>query len=237
MTVLNESQQERLKEITTNLRHIRQENSISLEQIAMQTHIRLACLQALEEWRFEDLPEPVFVQGFIRLYADNLGLDGTAIANTFELDIYPQLTQHLNQKSSFYIPLVIPYILLLIAASTGLFYLIKSEFRDQSVDKQENQIVSVHKKNISSSSSASKPISDVAVTLEFKGNSWLQVTADGKTQFEGTLTKGKRKTWTAKKSLTVRCGNAGMVWVSVNKEKPQILGNEGEVKEVTYTNQ
>ncbi|WP_137666715.1 DUF4115 domain-containing protein [Sphaerospermopsis reniformis] len=44
----------------------------------------------------------------------------------------------------------------------------------------------------------------------------LQVKADGKTEFEGIFSKGDRKTWKAKKSLTVRYGNAGVVLVSWN---------------------
>lgn len=249
MTVLNESQQERLKEITTNLRKIRQENSISLEQIAMQTHIRLACLQALEEWRFEELPEPVFIQGFIRRYADKLGLDGTAIANSFEVNII-HLPKNVHKPSSFYVPLFVPYIFLLIGASVGLFYLMQSDFTDKSLNKTQKPILDV-KENVASSSPSqpipkliskltpsprSTPNTNVAVTLELKGNSWIKVNADGKTEFEGILNKGKRLTWTAKNSLTVRSGNAGAVLVSVNQAEPQLLGNQGEVKEVTYSN-
>ncbi|TAF03161.1 MAG: helix-turn-helix domain-containing protein [Nostocales cyanobacterium] len=275
MTVLNKSQAEQLKEITANLRHIRQEKSISLEQIAMHTHIRLAVLQALEEWRFEELPEPIFVQGFIRRYADNLGLDGTVLANSFELNLTPIKSHNSTQPLILYIPLFVPYIFLLIAASAGLFYLLKSELTGKSLANKQNPISSVQPKtipsqlspdvkktsvNISSQSPSTlkkrenlQPIShslksrttksltnisitNVAVTLKLQGNSWLQVKADGKTEFEGILTTGQRKTWTAKKSLTIRSGNAGAVLVSVNEQEPKLLGNEGQVKEVTYTN-
>jgi cytoskeletal protein RodZ len=232
VTFLNESQQERLKEITANLRHIRQENSISLEQIAMQTHIRLASLQALEEWRFEDLPEPVFIQGFIRRYADKLGLDGTAIAKSFEIDILPIPDNSPNKQSIIYIPLFVPYLALLIAASVGLFYLLKSEFTAKSLDKKEKPILSVQQ--TTAPSPTSKPISDLTVTLELKDKSKVKINADGKTEFEGILNPGDRKSWQAKTSLTVSSDNAGAVLVSVNQEKPQLLGNTGEFKEVKY---
>jgi cytoskeletal protein RodZ len=255
VTVLNEVQQEQLQEITAYLRQIRQEKSIRLEEIALQTHIRLVFLQALEEQRFEELPEPVFVQGFIRRYADKLGLDGTALANTFTINVLPLQFNHSTKKSSLYIPLFVPYIFLLIAASIGLFYLLKPKLTGTSLAQKQNPILSVQQKSLPSAVSStispspisqviSKPapspvtknIPNVAVTLELKGNSWLQVKADGKTEFEGTLNKGESKTWTAKKSLTVRSGNAGAVFVSVNEEEPKLLGNEGQVKEITYTN-
>ncbi|AFZ58454.1 helix-turn-helix domain-containing protein [Anabaena sp. PCC 7938] len=259
VTVLNEAQQERLKEITANLRHIRQEKSIRLEEIAAQTHIRLFFLRALEEWKFEELPEPIFVQGFIRRYADNLGLDGTVIANSFPIDVVPLEFNHSTTKSKLYIPLFVPYIFLLIAASVGLFYLLKPKLSGTSLAKTQDPILSVQQEILPSPgqsisapqpspiikstpyattplTSQSNPSTNVAITLELKGLSWLQVKADGKTAFEGTLSKGESKTWTAKKSLTIRSGNAGAVLVSVNEEQPKPLGNEGQVKEVTYTN-
>ncbi|MFM2064525.1 MAG: hypothetical protein RLZZ507_4196 [Cyanobacteriota bacterium] len=257
MTILNESQTEQLKEITASLRHIRQEKSIRLEEIAMHTHIRLSLLKALEEWRFEELPEPVFVQGFIRRYADKLGLDGMALAKKFEINLFPLESNNSTQQSTLYIPLFVPYIFLLIAASGGLLYLLKSEFTGKSLVNKQNSILSFQQKAVPSpvsqivstpepspiitpistptSSPTITPISDVVVSLEFKGNSWVQVKSDGKTEFEGTLTTGERKTWKAKKSLTVRSGNAGVVLVSFNDQEPKLLGNKGEVKEVTYT--
>ena len=138
MTVLSESQEERLKEITANLRRIRKENSISLEQISMQTHIRIYSLKALEEWRFEDLPEPVFVQGFIRRYADQLGLDGDAIANSFDIHSLNDTNKYQQKKVLIYIPLYIPYILLLLTASAGIFYLIKADI-DSHLNNQNEQ--------------------------------------------------------------------------------------------------
>ncbi|NEQ17205.1 MAG: helix-turn-helix domain-containing protein, partial [Moorea sp. SIO3E2] len=43
-------------------------------------------LQALEAGQSEPLPEPVYIQGFIRRYAEFLGLDGPGIAKTFPVN-------------------------------------------------------------------------------------------------------------------------------------------------------
>jgi cytoskeletal protein RodZ len=258
VTVLNEAQQERLKEITTNLRHIRQEKSISLEEIAIHTHIRLPILQALEEWRFEELPEAIFIQGFIRRYADKLGLDGSVIAESFPVNIEPLKLNNSPKKKRLYIPLFVPYIFLLAAAFIGLVHLLKPKFTGTSLAKIQNLKNNIQQKKFPSATSkvdseavtfpiitptpsgvmspTSQSSANVAITLELQGLSWVQVKADGKTEFEGTLSKGESKTWTAKKSLTIRSGNAGVVLVSVNEQQPKLLGNEGQVKEVTYTN-
>jgi cytoskeletal protein RodZ len=57
------------------LKAIRQSRGISLEEIAEITHIRLAYLKAIEEGDLENLPSPVQMRGFIRLYAATLGVE------------------------------------------------------------------------------------------------------------------------------------------------------------------
>jgi hypothetical protein len=70
------------------------------------------------------------------------------------------------------------------------------------------------------------------VTL--KAESWVRVVADGKKQFEGLLPQGTQRTWVAKEQLTVRVGNAGGVLVNFNQEQAKLLGQPGQVQEVTF---
>ncbi|WP_421656564.1 RodZ domain-containing protein [Leptothermofonsia sp. ETS-13] len=80
---------EKLKQISDYLHNERERQAISLEEVAVKTFIPLRLLQALEQGQVERLPEPVFVQGFIRRYADALGLDGMALAKTFPVEPPP----------------------------------------------------------------------------------------------------------------------------------------------------
>jgi cytoskeleton protein RodZ len=57
------------------LQQAREGQGISLEEIAQTTHIGLGLLRALEQGNSTSLPEPVYVQGFIRKYAQRVGLD------------------------------------------------------------------------------------------------------------------------------------------------------------------
>lgn len=77
------TQIEQLQSIGAHLRQVRQEQGLSLDVLANQIFIRPALLQALETGHGDQLPEPVFIQGFIRRYADALGLDGKAISQEF----------------------------------------------------------------------------------------------------------------------------------------------------------
>ncbi|MBW4449048.1 MAG: DUF4115 domain-containing protein [Spirirestis rafaelensis WJT71-NPBG6] len=260
MTLFNEPQQEQLKEIGAYLGQVRQEKSIRIEEIAAKTLIRQTFLEALEEGRFEDLPEPIYVQGFIRRYGDILELDGTSLARSFAINFFlfdsANDSSNVEKKPNLYIPLAVPYILLLAAASFGLFYILNPRRPTQPVSQKENSSIvakqkiapilsSVQPTTLPLPTAASTPAltaspntdtnSTVEVTLELQDTSWLQVKEDGKTTFEGNLEKGERKTWTAKKQLTIRSGNAGAVLVTANKKEPQILGNLGAIKEVTFT--
>ena len=246
MSDLNPAQVEQLKEIGSQLRQLRQEQSISTEEVAAKTFISSRLLTALEEGRLEHLPEPVFIQGFIRRYADALNLDGAAIANKFPAHFLPlQLetsSQETSQPSHKAIPLYVLYILLLITAAGGLFYLVKKPQTAQpALQKQTSPIAQQQKTTLKSTPStsatpkASTTAKSVQVAVSLQDESWLQVIVDGKNEFEGTLTKGDKKTWTAKKKLTITAGNAGAVLISSNRQKEKPLGELGDVKQVTFT--
>ena len=241
MNHLDPAQIEQLQEIGAYLKQRRQDLSMSIEEIAATTLIRLGMLKAIEEGQSDELPEPVFVQGFIRRYGDALGLDGTALAKTFptgfslptEADVFIQTPHKPRSKT---VLLYLPYILLSVVAAGGLFYLLNRQRTTpvvQSQSLQQQTTVAIP----SSPQATLTPTlpAPIQATVNLKEQSWLRVTADGKTQFEGVLTKGKRQTWTAKKQLTVRAGNAGAVLVAFNREKPKLLGTPGDIQEVTFT--
>lgn len=83
MNKLDSTQLEQLKAIGAYLYEVRLAQSRTLEEIAAKTYIPLRLLRALEAGQDQTLPEPVFVQGFIRRYADALGLDGLELAQEF----------------------------------------------------------------------------------------------------------------------------------------------------------
>ncbi len=57
------------------LRASRLESGFTLEQAAEETRISYGYLDAIETDRFDVLPAPVYVRGFVRLYARFLGID------------------------------------------------------------------------------------------------------------------------------------------------------------------
>jgi cytoskeleton protein RodZ len=70
-------------EIGDALREARTRRQPTLRDAQEATRIRLKHLAALEDERFDELPEEVYVKGFLRAYADYLGLDGELFVAEF----------------------------------------------------------------------------------------------------------------------------------------------------------
>jgi cytoskeletal protein RodZ len=69
-----------IRGVGATLREARERHSWSVADVAQQLRIRPAVLEAMESGRFEKLPNGAYALGFVRSYADFLGLDRDEIA-------------------------------------------------------------------------------------------------------------------------------------------------------------
>ena len=67
-----------------DLKAARVRNGLDLVEVAEELRIRGAHLHAIEEGLFDKLPAPVYAIGFVRSYADYLGLDGEIAVEAFK---------------------------------------------------------------------------------------------------------------------------------------------------------
>ena len=72
--------------IGSQLRQAREARSLSLDDIAQATHIKLHYLEALEADRFEALPSAAQLRGFLRAYADFLTLNSSELLKALDND-------------------------------------------------------------------------------------------------------------------------------------------------------
>lgn len=89
MTKFSAAQQSQLAQIGAFLKENREKQSKSLQDIAVRTYIRPQLLSGIETGNPDMLPEPIFVQGFIRRYAETLGLKGIELAQQFTVNSIP----------------------------------------------------------------------------------------------------------------------------------------------------
>ena len=70
-------------DIGTALRTAREHRGLTLAQLTSRTKIPVAILQALEQNAFDKVPRGVFLRGFLRAYASEVGLDPGEIVGQF----------------------------------------------------------------------------------------------------------------------------------------------------------
>jgi hypothetical protein len=80
-------------------------------------------------------------------------------------------------------------------------------------------------------STADTPVGSSALSLlvEAKRSSWLRTTVDGQADGGRMLAQGETVRLNAKQSVSLRVGDAGAVYVSVNDGQPAPLGRDGQV--------
>jgi cytoskeletal protein RodZ len=74
-----------------------------LQRVAEVLHIRYTYLVAIEDGRYEDLPGHAYAIGFVRAYADHLGLDGDEVVRR-----YKEESAGVTRKALFEFPLPTP---------------------------------------------------------------------------------------------------------------------------------
>ena len=72
--------------IGADFRAARVRNGESLEAVADGLRIRLEHLRAIEEGRFNELPAPVYAVGFVRSFAEHVGIDGADAIARFKAE-------------------------------------------------------------------------------------------------------------------------------------------------------
>jgi cytoskeleton protein RodZ len=101
-------------EIGRSLQEARERRRVSYSQVEQATKIRSRYIRALEDEDFSVLPGPTYTKGFLRAYADYLGLDGQLFIDEFnsrhydprgevDREIYPRSTgrtKHRRRKES-----------------------------------------------------------------------------------------------------------------------------------------
>jgi hypothetical protein len=70
-------------DIGSSLREARLRQELDFPELEERTKIRPKYLRALEDEQFDILPAPTYVKGFLRSYAESLGLDGQPFVDEY----------------------------------------------------------------------------------------------------------------------------------------------------------
>lgn len=261
---LAQIQAETLANLGADLRQIRQERSLSLEEIARHTLIPARLLYAIEEGNLDKLPEPVYVRGFLRRFADCLGLDGLNYAQKFPVgNGLPKRTDNWFELPFLQLRplhLYALYISLVVFAVRGLSYSVNQSIPSPDVvpepapvaDSNDSEKTATSEVETQAPTQVSPP---ETTPPKIQANANPQQNADPQQPVRVGLTLTDRSwirvesdgetafegmlsegthSWTAKEKLTVIAGNAGGVMIAFNGDEAEPMGEPGSVEELTF---
>jgi cytoskeleton protein RodZ len=240
------------------LRRTRVHYGQSLADIEAHTRIRANQVQALEEGDVEQLPARVYAIGFVRSYAEHLGLDGDHMVRLFkeqaiekvpEVEIYNAATA--DDTSSPPVWLVITSIIfVLIAAAVWsnawtqeretveVIPAVPDTIQDSafggSTQKQaEDTEVEQATNETEPTPQIDEPVIPVqkGIILNIRKNSWVEIRdRSGKRLISRVLKTGDQYFVPDRPDLSMSIGNAAGVEVQIDGIVMRPLGKDAEVK-------
>jgi cytoskeletal protein RodZ len=215
-------------EIGGSLREARLKRGLTPADVQKAIRIRDRYLQALEEERWELLPGDAYVKGFLRTYADYLGLDGSLYVEEYnsrfaqpdEPLLVPERFEWTRTPFAgvgFLRPLVAIGVIVAIVAVVAAWQLSAFSGGKQSTPPPTTSVhhttTAAHhtkpKKKTHTTTHVPAALPTRAVLAASRGNCWLWVRAGGSsgpTLYEATLVQGK--------TLPINLQN-GPVWIDV----------------------
>lgn len=249
---IEEQQLQKLLELGSQLAALRQEKGLSINEVVLTTRIPGRLLTAIEAGDLSSLPEPVYIQGLIRQFANALSLNGVELASSFPTGSpklvfkprYGYRNRVFLELRPFHLYLL--YILVIVCSVTGLSQSLTQNIEakgndneprlqastDMSDKKSPTKMVTVRPMVTLVSDRTDAKNNLVQVRIFVNSQAWIRVVADSKTKFEGVLTKGSQRDWEATGELIVKTNNAGGVVMKVNQEEPKQMGKPGRSGEI-----
>jgi cytoskeleton protein RodZ len=211
-------------EIGSSLREARLRQGLDFPELEQATKIRAKYLRALEDEQFDLLPAQTYVKGFLRGYAEYLGLDGQLYVDEFnsryvvdgdEAPMRPRRSPAPHTAPPVQ-SRVVMLTLLGIALVTAL--VIVAWTRGSPQKQAIPGLGSTQSTSLGGSAAGTKAkrhraaVARLAVTATLN-SSWLQVhrgSVTGPLVFQGTLEKGQRHVFAARR-----------LWISMSR--PEVL--------------
>lgn len=235
---------EKIENLGQHLKNIREEKKIPVAQVAQELKTSMDIIQAIEANEYDVLPAPIYVKGYLRSYANYLGLDSDAIVDLYKKRYPAEPKQELILEGEKFpginfnwqkllrpkilipicaVPLAIIILIVLLLARPGKNEPVTPQIPIKPTPIKETIPVPQEQeppaKIIQPSALATPLKTPISLTAKTTAAVWLRVQADEKLIFEGILTQGEEKNWTAVTEFKLRIGSPGSLNLSVNEQE------------------
>lgn len=232
---------EELYRIGAELRAAREAQGLDLAAVAAQCRVRTSYLEAIESGEVQRLPEPVFVQGFIRTYARSLGLDpDTLLADLSLADVNPAATTTAataaSQRPKVAIALpskaslgLLGLVAVIVAAVAGSGLAVWNWRQQVALAPTSTAPEPPPPPEAALPTTPLEP-EPSAVAIAFRGPAWAEISVDGEVVFSGMGTAGQQLSFAPKQEVTINPGRPDLIWLSRAGQEARPLGTISQVQ-------
>jgi transcriptional regulator with XRE-family HTH domain len=247
--------------MAATLKQCREELGHTIESVAEATKIKTSYLRAIEEGDFAKLPINVYTKGYIRQYAQFLGVKAEGIVEAYEAYLaassnrpedVPLKTDrrteeqpgvlrggaslHLSKKALLAVTILISLVGVYLALPQKREAPQLPERLKPEVPAAVEGQPAAPQAQEPAMSGTSEPRQAARHSLQVVATDrvWLQVIIDGGDKRETLLQPGEKVTYDAHDSLVLKVGNAGGVLLKYNERDLEPLGNKGEVVRLSF---
>ncbi|MCL6472502.1 MAG: DUF4115 domain-containing protein [Firmicutes bacterium] len=214
----------------------------SIKEVEFDTKIRAKFIESLEKDDFDNLPSSIYTQGFIKTYANYLGIDHIPLIQQYrglyaykdESDL-SSLSSNIRVKSkkrpAWFKPAVgigaiaVLFISLIVWGAYQQFVSKEPKMVVQEVKTKKTVPTTVAATTVTTQAPAKLGVNDgkLDVIIKVTGigdtGSWTKAFVDDKKAFEGIIHKGETKQFKGDSSVRLRIGNVTNVEIIYNGKK------------------
>ena len=237
-----------MRVIGSILREKRQQKGLALDRISDQLCLKVSFLNSIEKGTWQDMPHKVYVRGYVRKYADLLGVQGEILPYLFGDDSAQKNTDKptaettprtavrrlsLSQsRKPFWTTLLYAAIIVL----TLGFFLVESVKRQgaetSNLEKAVQVSSAVNENDTKKTVPSFTDIKKLMITCHER--TWISVIIDGTEKKEFTLKPQEVVILNAKEKFDLLIGNAGGIRLLLDGKDTNFSGENGQVKRVTF---
>jgi hypothetical protein len=221
-------------EIGNSLREARLRQQLDFPELEQQTKIRSKYLQALEDEHFDVLPAPTYVKGFLRNYADALGLEGQLYIDEYnsrfvtgeeDVPLRPRDYQRRPRPQTLGPRFQTRAVLLVLGAIAIVVVLVIGAAKFGSSNNPKVPGLNTAGQGPAKQRrhrAAARPMARLVLTAT-NGDSWVLVRAARKQRFSGTITQGHQLAFTRKPNLY------RSIWFAASKPQNLVARLNGRI--------
>ncbi|MCA1562196.1 MAG: helix-turn-helix domain-containing protein [Acidobacteria bacterium] len=244
-------------DIGARLRDAREAKGLSVDSLAARTRVAPRMLSAIERNDLSTVPPRPYGRGFVRAYAQEVGLDPDTTVRAYFArfePVAPAQTRHVSGERvgvaddapwwPTRVPVAAPAVALLILVTVLTLWARRPDAPPATPAPApvgtSGNVQPAAVPGATAGAAAAGPTdpaasTDLIVILEADQPAWVTATADGKRVIYKTLPPATRETIRARREMRILVGNAGAVRWTVGRREPATMGPKGAVRSVTVT--